>query len=250
MACSVAKAANSITAVSSHPPGKSKAELAAKGQLGVYVRINGDAILFDPGKQSNPLPQRLENLGVDAKLIDAVVFSHNQLVRVPDLSGVLISTEKQKKVFVPAPLGDAGVFQNLNAKVVEVSEPVGVLTDAWLVGPIPIEHGDGANAEQVLVLDKPEGLVVIVGCSHPGVVSVVKKVREVFGARKIKLVAGGFHLQATSKNDIKEVSLGLQRMGIDNLALSSCTGEAALKIFRKEWGDRVKTFDQGSTVRY
>jgi len=248
--CSASKAANRITVVTSHSPGKSKAELASKGYLSAWVQVNGKAILCDTGKQSNPLPQKLDELGLEVNLIDAVVFTHNQLEGVPDLSDVLISTEKPKKVFVPAPLGSPSVFQNLNAKIVEVSEPTGVLTDAWLVGPMKIEHKDGTTAEQVLVLDKPDGLVVIVGCSHPGVVSVVKKVREVFGARKIKLVAGGFHLQATSKNDIKEISLGLQRMGIDSLALSSCTGEAALKIFRKEWGHRVLSFDQGDTITY
>jgi 7,8-dihydropterin-6-yl-methyl-4-(beta-D-ribofuranosyl)aminobenzene 5'-phosphate synthase len=248
--CSASDAANRITVVTSHSPGKSKDELASKGNLSAYVQVNGKAILCDTGKHTNPLPQKLDQLGLEVNLIEAVVFTHNQLDGVPDLSEVLISTDKPKKVFVPAPLGNAGVFQNLNAKVVEVSEPAGVITDAWLVGPLEVEHKNGTTAEQVLVLDRPDGLVVIVGCSHPGIVSVVKKVKEVFGARKIKMVAGGFHLQSTSKTDIKEISLGLQTMGIDTLALSSCTGESALKIFRKEWGNRVVSFDSGDRIGF
>jgi 7,8-dihydropterin-6-yl-methyl-4-(beta-D-ribofuranosyl)aminobenzene 5'-phosphate synthase len=246
----VGEAATSITVVTSHSPGKSNAEVSAKGYLSTYIEIDGRAILFDTGKGLVSLRQKLDGLGLEVAAIEAVVFSHNDLASVRDLSELFISADRQKKVYVPSPMRNADVLQNLDAKVVEVFEPVGVLPDAWLVGPMSLESGDSTTVEQLLVLDRPEGLVVIVGCSHPGVVSVVKQVREVFGARKIKLVAGGFHLQATSKADIKEISLGLQRMGIDALALSSCTGETALKIFRKEWRGRVVSFDSGDTIRF
>jgi len=101
-----------------------------------------------------------------------------------------------------------------------------------------------------LVIDEPSGLVIIAGCTHPDIVSIAKEVKAVFGARKIKMVAGGFHFQAASRNEIKETSLGLQTMGINQLALSRCAGEPALKIFRKEWGVRLVSFNQGDTIRF
>ena len=42
----------------------------------------------------------------------------------------------------------------------------------------------------------------------------------------------------------------MQQMGIKELALSECTGEPALKIFREEWGDRVVSFDYGDTINF
>lgn len=250
MTCSVSIAADRMTVVSSHAPGKSKAKVSAKGYLSVYIQADGKAILFDTGRKVGSLSKKLDEMDLDPDLIEAVVFSHNQLKGIPDLSGVLTSAGKQKKVFVPGPIGDPGPLKNLDAKMVEVLEVAGVAPDAWLVGPMRVELKDGTTSEQVLVLDKPDGLVIVVGCSHSGVVSVVEEVKRVFGPRKIKLIAGGFHLQTTSKNEIKEISLEFQTMGIDNLALSSCTGQAALKIFRKEWGDRVVSFDSGDTIGF
>ncbi len=242
--------ANSLTAVSSHPAGRSKAELAAKGGLSTYVMVNGKVILFDTGYADSPLAQNLEELGLDASLIEAVVFSRNHLDHVDGLSDVLSATTKNPKIYVPAPAGEALSRQFPDAVVVPVSEPTGVFPDAWLVGPIHLDESGEAVAEQALVLDQPDGLVVIVGCSHPGIVSVVEQVKEFFGQRRIKLVAGGPHLLGTSKKEIREVSLRLQQMGVKDLALSNCTGEPALKIFRQEWGDRVVSLDRGDAILF
>ena len=66
----------------------------------------------------------------------------------------------------------------------------------------------------------------------------------------IKLLAGGFHLRGISKKEIREISLNLQQKGVKGLALSQCTGDPALKIFREEWGDRVVSLDFGKTIRF
>jgi len=252
--CSSAWAINpstdSITAVYDHPQGKSKTELSAKGGLSTFVKFNGNAILFDTGGEACPLVQNLEELGLDATLIDAIVLSHNHWNHVYGLPGVLSATAMKPKVYVPAPAAEGFLQQNPRADVVAVSKPTGILPGAWLVGPMQLDFRGGKIAEQVLVLDRKDGLVVIVGCSHRGIVSVVEQVKEVFGHRKIKLVAGGFHLRAVSKKEIKEISLRLQQMGVKSLALSHCTGDPALKIFREEWGDRVVSLDFGDTIDF
>jgi 7,8-dihydropterin-6-yl-methyl-4-(beta-D-ribofuranosyl)aminobenzene 5'-phosphate synthase len=244
-------AANSITVVSSHQIGKSKAELAEKGGLSLFVKFDGEIILFDTGDESGPLLKNLEELGLDAAQIDAVAISHSQSERVDgELLELLSATEGKPKTFVPAQAIEAILQQNPDANVVAVAKPTRVLPDAWIVGPMQLETEGGASVEQALVLDQPDGLVVIVGCSFPGVASVVQQVKEVFGFRRIKLLVGGFHLHATSKKEIKEISLSLQQKGVKSLALSQCTGAAAMKVFRQEWGDRVVSLDFGKPVRF
>jgi 7,8-dihydropterin-6-yl-methyl-4-(beta-D-ribofuranosyl)aminobenzene 5'-phosphate synthase len=244
-------AANSITVVSSHLMGSSKAELMAEGGLSMYVKLNGDVILFDTGDTAGPLLKRLEELGLDPALIDAVVLSDSQSDHVHgELPDVLSATTKNPKIFVPAAAGEATSQRNPGATVVAVAKPTRVVPDAWLVGPIQLDTDGETTEELVLVLDRPEGLVVIVGCSHPGIAEVVQQVKEVFGYRRIMLVAGGLHLQSTSKKEIREVSLRLQQMGVKDLALSNCTGEPALKVFRQEWGDRVVSLDRGDTIDF
>ena len=131
-----------------------------------------------------------------------------------------------------------------------VLKPTRVLPDAWIVGPIELETKGRPLIEQALVLDQPDGLVVIVGCSHPEIIEVVQQVKEVFGHRRIKLVAGGVHLQKTPSDEIREISLKLQQKGVKSLALSNCTGAPAMRIFRQEWGDRVVSLDGGDTIEF
>ena len=252
-ACSSAwaadRAANSITVVSSHIMGGSKAEREAEGGRSLYVKVNGDVILFDTGDATSHLLERLEELRLDPALIAAVVLSHSQPDQAHgELRDLLSATSSEAKIYVPAPAGEATSQRNPGATVVAVAKPTRVVPDAWLVGPIQLDIEGETTEELALVLDRPEGLVVIVGCSHPGIAEVVQQVKEVFGYRRIKLVAGGLHLQSTSKKEIREISLSLQQKGVQELALSACTGEPALKIFRQEWGDRVVSLDRGDTI--
>lgn len=241
---------NSITAVSSHEPSKSKADLYTKGALSTYIKVNGQVILFDTGGETTSLLQNLEELGLDVGAIDAIVLSHSEPDHVSDLTDLLKAAEMKPKIYVPAAAGEATSLRNPGATVVAVANPTRVIPDAWLVGSIRLDTDGETFDEQALVLDRPDGLVVIVGCSHPGIAEVVQQVKEVFGHQRIKLVAGGIHLQKTSKDEIREVSLKLQQKGVKSLALSNCTGDPAMKIFRQEWGDRVVSLDRGDTIDF
>jgi len=241
---------NSLTVASSHPSSKSKTELTPRGYLSTCVRVEAGVILFDTGSESPPLLTGLVELGLDQALIDAVVLSHDDPEHFHGLSDVLKATAMKPKVFVPPAAAEAVSTQNPGATVVAVAKPTRVLPDAWLVGPITVEFEGETSSAQALVLDQPDGLVVIVGCTNPAVASIVEEVKEVFGHRRINLVAGGIHLRGSKRNAIKEVSLRMQQMGVKRLALSGCTGEPALKIFRQEWGDRVVSLDFGNTIGF
>jgi 7,8-dihydropterin-6-yl-methyl-4-(beta-D-ribofuranosyl)aminobenzene 5'-phosphate synthase len=235
---------NSITVVSGHGQ-----ETSSDG-LSIYVKFKGKAVLLCTGGKSDSLLQDLDAMDLDADLIEAVIFFDGHSDNLQDPPSLLSSTVKRPKIYVSATVPQELFQQDLQADVVSVRKPISVLPGAWLLGPIVFNDEGDAVFEQVLVLDQPDGLVVIVSCDNPGIIPLVDRVREVFGYRKIKVVAGGFHLQGRSKNEIREISLRLQQKGVKSLALSSCTGNAALKIFRQEWGDHNVSFDPGDTVGF
>ena len=241
---------NSLTVANSHASSKAKAEIQPKGELSAYVRIEAGVILFDTGSSTAPLLPKLVELDLDTDLIDAVTFSHDDPGHYHGLADVLKATALKPKVYVPASVGETVSVQNPGATVVAVAKPTRVLPDAWLVGPIPVDFEGETSTAQALVIDQPDGLVVIVGCTNPAVATIVQEVKEVFGHRRIKLIAGGIHLRGTKRTPVRELSLKMQQMGVKALALSECTGEPALKIFREEWGDRIAAFDFGDTIRF
>jgi len=239
---------DSITVVYNHIRGDSDAELQTGGGLSAFVRFKGQVVLFDTGGETSPLLQNIEELGHSMGRLDAVVISHNHWDHVYGLPGVLSVTRDDPRVYVPESAQEAILQQNPRADVVAVSEPTQFMPGMWLVGPLQVAHRSATVSEQALVLDHEDGLIVLVGCSHPGIVAIVEDVKKTLGDRKIQLVAGGFHLRSTPRGEIKRISAKLRQLGVEKLAPSHCTGDGALAVFRREWSDRLVSFDLGDTV--
>ena len=90
---------------------------------------------------------------------------------------------------------------------------------------------DRFNDEVSLVFDTPEGLVLIVGCSHPGILRMVERVKSTFG-KPVRALLGGIHLYDAGEEKMKRVSDTLIGMDIGTLGVSHCTGDAASHYLR------------------
>jgi 7,8-dihydropterin-6-yl-methyl-4-(beta-D-ribofuranosyl)aminobenzene 5'-phosphate synthase len=243
-------AANSITVVYNHVSGDSGADLKLAGGFSAFVRFNGQTILFDAGGERTLLLHNLTELMFDPGRLDAIVISHNHWDHVYGLPGVLGATGNAPPVYVADSAHEGIRQQNPRAKIVAVEKPTKIAAGAWVVGPMSLEYRGIPFAEQALVLDHEDGLVVLVGCSHPGVVSVVETVKKQFGGKKIALVAGGFHLRSTPGPDVEAIAATLRELGVTKLAPSHCTGDEATDILRQHWTEALLAFDLGDTVRF
>ena len=153
-------------------------------------------------------------------------------------------------VFVAATARDGINQQFPRAEVIAVSGPKKISQGVWLTGPLEIEFLGASLSEQALVLENPDGLHVIVGCSHPGIVAIVERVREMFPERPIAFVGGGFHLISTDQEETRRIAYDLQRLGVRKIGPSHCTGGPAVEIFRDRWGENFVNFDLGDTYRF
>lgn len=80
--------------------------------------------------------------------------------------------------------------------------------------------------EVCLVLEREKGLVMIVGCSHPGILNMIESVRERFG-KPVYAVFGGSHLVEADEGRLAETMRLLKDMGIARAGFNHCTGDAA-----------------------
>ncbi len=94
-----------------------------------------------------------------------------------------------------------------------------------------------AIKEQSLVVSTGAGLVVITGCAHPGVASIIQKVKAAFPGENIHLVMGGFHLKSASKPQVISIIHSLKQMGVARAAPSHCSGDGARQLFKEQYGD-------------
>jgi 7,8-dihydropterin-6-yl-methyl-4-(beta-D-ribofuranosyl)aminobenzene 5'-phosphate synthase len=107
--------------------------------------------------------------------------------------------------------------------------------------------GNGTS-EQALVIQTDQGLLVITGCAHPGIVAIVEQAREMFDG-PVRLVEGGFHLGSKSKAEIDSILKGFRRMGVQQVAPCHCTGERAITMFAAEYGEDFLPAGVGRVIR-
>lgn len=94
-----------------------------------------------------------------------------------------------------------------------------------------------------------KGEVLIVGCSHSSIDTIIQQAKKIRNA-PILLVAGGFHLITYNRAYIENLANRMRdEYGIQYVAPAHCTGHLAFSIFRAKFGDRYRFFGLGETLR-
>lgn len=106
---------------------------------------------------------------------------------------------------------------------------------------------DPFSDDQALVIDDPQGLVIILGCAHAGTINTIIHAREITGKSSIRAVIGGSHLAFLGAEQLERSIEELKSMEPEMLAFSHCTGQAAARRLSQEFGDRF-VFNQTGAV--
>ncbi|MFW6180252.1 MAG: MBL fold metallo-hydrolase [Spirochaetota bacterium] len=258
-------------------PAPQAPEAAAGGKPGTgtawgmacVVRGLEKTLLFDTGGDGDLLVANMRAMGVDPRSIEVVFLSHAHRDHTGGLDAVL-ELNPGAEVWLhsgfPRQVIERAERAGAQVRVVE-DEPVRVLPGAYSTGVLVTgglhTPGPGSSIpEQALVLNAPGGLVVLTGCSHPGVVHMARAALDA-GERfsdelissRLLLVTGGFHLGGAGAQEVRDISGLFRGLGVEYLGPNHCTGDRAIRIFRQEWGDRfVETgcgavLEIGETVR-
>ena len=199
--------------------------------LSCLVERNDLTLLFDTGGDAPTLLSNMTTLGIDPAEIDIIVLSHIHGDHVGGLSGIL-ATNKATTVYLPRSFPTEFKKQvKVGARLVEVHEPMAIAEGIYTTGEMGTEI-----IEQSLILVTKEGSVIITGCAHPGIVSVIAKAKEIAG-EKVHLVMGGFHLDGMSKQKINGIIEDFQRLGVEKVAPCHCTGDLARRLLKGAYGD-------------
>ena len=204
------------------------------------IRGTEKTVLFDTGADAETLFHNFAALKLDPAEVDLVVISHTH---GDHMGGLLpfLAKKGEGQVFLPASAPPDLVKQVEAAKgrVVLVKDPLSVCEGVFSTGPI--------QDEQALVVDTPQGLVIITGCAHPGIVQVVEKAASVM-PKEIYLVMGGFHLVGRPQSDLEFISRRLRELGVQNLGASHCTGDKAIELFKKDFGKNYIPLGVGKEI--
>jgi 7,8-dihydropterin-6-yl-methyl-4-(beta-D-ribofuranosyl)aminobenzene 5'-phosphate synthase len=208
-----------------------------------FVEGTEKTILFDTGTRPEILLSNADFLKLDMKKVGIVVISHLHGDHAGGLSAVL---ERNPQVVVYVPVSVSSEFgrrvESLKAKVQTMNQPAGICRNVYLTG----EMGDTIK-EQSLIIDTPKGLIIVTGCSHQGIVNILKRAKEVLN-RPIYLVFGGFHLGNKSDAELQEIIAGFKGMKVEMCGATHCTGEKAIAKFKEAFGENYIAMGTGKVI--
>lgn len=209
-------------------------EKGTQGDWGFSCLIQADdqRILFDAGAKTDILKGNTAKLNTELSNLDQIIISHNHWDHVGGLEYVL---DKNPDIPVSLPYPTDGNLKKI------VTEPGGIVMGGdkayklsqhiWSSGTM-----DGPFREQCVVVEHQKGLIVITGCSHPGISKMLAQIKSDFG-QDIYAVMGGFHLMQHSEDQVNNIISDFRKLGIRKCGSTHCTGDRQIQQFREAFGE-------------
>jgi 7,8-dihydropterin-6-yl-methyl-4-(beta-D-ribofuranosyl)aminobenzene 5'-phosphate synthase len=241
------------------------------------IEYGGKRILFDTGNNPDVLAQNAKAKDIDLSKLDFVVLSHRHGDHMGGLA-YLLKVNPAVKIY--APKEGFGVYGSelpstfyrkdpslppeqryFNGGPPEImrfgsawpganfqllGKTTEVAPDIHLIALVSDKPGTLELRELSLAINTPDGMVIVVGCSHPG----IDRIAEAASAinPRIHFIAGGFHLVVASDPDIeKMVTVLHDKFRVEYIAPGHCTGEPAFTALKKAFADRYIYAGLGTT---
>ena len=134
------------------------------------------------------------------------------------------------------------------------AQPAQLYPGVWLTGPVPRkypEHNwsgrgkvttpagiveDNIPEDMALIFDTDQGLVVLTGCGHSGVVNIIEYAQAIVRPARVHALIGGIHLFDAKAETLAWTAGKLQGFGVDNLIGAHCTGIETVYRLRHDLG--------------
>jgi 7,8-dihydropterin-6-yl-methyl-4-(beta-D-ribofuranosyl)aminobenzene 5'-phosphate synthase len=242
------------------------------------IEYAGKRILFDTGNNPDILEQNAMAKGIDLSKLDFVVMSHRHGDHMGGLP-YLLKVNPTVKIYAPkesfgvygADLPSAFYRKDPSLPAEQryfdgnppetmkfgsawpsaifqlIDKNTEIAPDIHLITFISDKPGTLELRELSLAINTPQGMAIIVGCSHPGIDKIVAAAAAI--NPRIHVIAGGFHLVVASDADVEKIVTALHdNFKVEYVAPGHCTGEPAFTALRKAFGDRYIYAGLGATV--
>lgn len=266
-----------ITVLSTNLAGDALRKGIGEWGYAALVEVDGRRLLFDTGNRPETVLHNARELGIDLSTIDEVVFSHHhsdhtgglrtlRRAFAPARPAALSRVHVAQGAFVSRGINSRGGDENpliqLRSELssdgvtfVEHGAPAELMPGVWFTGPIPRPHPvvvpptwkmypasgepvpDTTPEDAALIFDTTQGIVVLTGCAHAGLVNTILAARSMVGPdRPVLAIAGGFHLLRTPAPELQKLAGTLREFGVRFIHGGHCTSLEAVYRLRDFMG--------------
>lgn len=232
------------------------------------IELNGKRILFDTGNSARTFAENISALTVDLLALDYAVISHRHGDHTSGLNHVL-KVNPSLTIYTPdetyGVFGSAlpGVFYPRchslpsymqyydgqppetirhgspwpDANFVWIKETAEISPGVFAIPVVSDVPGTREMREISLGIRTPRGLVVVAGCSHPGIEKILAASQWI--EKRIFCIFGGLHLVLAKNEEIQRIAYALRdEWRVETIAPGHCTGEPAFAALSEAFGDK------------
>lgn len=255
---------------------------ACEHGLSFFIKTAKHRILVDTGATGAFLTNA-GRLGVDLKQVDTVILSHGHY----DHAGGIMEFVRQNpaaRIWMQKTAGGEYYHKNDNLeKYIGIDPEIRKLPQVeWIEGNKRIDdelflfcgvtgrklwpsgnlelkvkrdgsfYQDDFCHEQYLVLEEENKKILISGCAHNGILNILDKFRDIYGAEP-DIVISGFHMRKKSGYTpedlevIKEIAMELKKLNT-RFYTGHCTGEIPYRILREHMGQQLVYVHSGEEI--
>lgn len=253
--------------------------------LSVLAEVDDLKVLLDTGQNVSAVNNG-DILGVEWSKIHKMVLSHGHYDHTGGLWQVLGRMKKQVEIIAHPDVWDVkyvhmpeinystyiGIpfqreaLESLGAVFKLTNEPTWLSDNVVTSGEIPMtteyeaidpglcvkEGGeflpDPLRDDQALFIKTEQGLIVILGCAHRGIINTLRHAQKVTGMELIYTVIGGTHLLRASEVQFESTVAELRGLGVQRLGVSHCTGMVVGARLAQEFGENFFFNNTGTSI--
>ncbi len=249
------------------------------------LEVDGRRLLIDTGARPGTVLQNARELGIDLSTVEELVLTHNHGDHVNGLVALRESLSARNpralavahvapEIFFRRPTEDGAdgnglaphraAYERLGGRFVMHDRAAELFPGVWFTGPVPRVHpernygrlgkvetpqgvvDDIVPDDASIVIHTAQGLVVITGCGHAGVVNIVTRAQGMIPGVEVHAIVGGLHLLSASDEQLAWTGRELKARGLDYLLGVHCTGIEATHQLRAALGLTRRSVATGS----
>ena len=259
----------------------------AEWGLSILIETDEMTVLLDTG-ESISATHNADILGIDLAKIDKIVLSHSHSDHTGGLREMLRRIRKKEIEVIAHPhvwsnrynykngmerysgmpfprqeLENYGAVFNLTAESVKLTDNMSTTGEVPLVTEFEKSRADKTKRfikedgnlkpdelldDQAVVINTGQGLAVITGCAHRGIINTIRRAQQLTGIDSIHAVIGGAHLIGGSEERIRQTIATLKDLDVKRLGLCHCTSLPAIVLMAHEFGNRFFFNNAGTQV--
>jgi 7,8-dihydropterin-6-yl-methyl-4-(beta-D-ribofuranosyl)aminobenzene 5'-phosphate synthase len=240
------------------------------------VEIDGRRILFDTGAKTDVVAKNLRTLKLNLADVPDLILSHWHWDHVGGLmtlrrEAMAKQTSALARTHVAEGFFDSRIgtppgvelnrmirvkpdYEATGGQFIVHAKPVELQPGVWLTGPVPRKYPernwsgsvqvktaagvreDTISDDMALVIDTAQGLVIVTGCGHAGVINIVEHARTFVRPARVHALIGGVHLFRASEQTLTWTAEKLRGFGIDHFIGAHCTGIETVFRLRADLG--------------